>query len=56
LNIQLDHLIQPLRSTNHYSPLNATTNWSAPVPCIGTLILMVFPFGFLPYHQDDWFP
>jgi len=17
---------------------------------------MVFPFGFLPYHQDDWFP
>ncbi len=44
-------LLQP-----HYRAFYARTGWSAPVPRIGTLTLVVQPLGFLPCHRDDWFP
>ena len=40
----------------HYRNFITTTSWSAPVFCIGTLILAVLPLGFLPFHQYDRFP
>ena len=40
----------------HYSAFFTTTGYSAPVPCIGTQILMGSPFGLLPLHHDDRFP
>ena len=40
----------------HYRNFNTTTSWSAPMPRIGTLILVVPPLEFLPYHRDDRFP
>jgi|ERR1700733_5979893 hypothetical protein len=41
LNFNLDNLMQLLRSIVHYSDFTATTSCSAPVSCIGTLILAV---------------
>ncbi len=40
----------------HYRGFIATTSCSAPVPRIGTLMLVGSPLAFLPYHQDDRFP
>ena len=40
----------------HYRDFNTTARWSAPVPRIGTLILVGPPLGFLPYHRNDRFP
>ena len=40
----------------HYRTFLPTTGCSAPVPRIGTLILVGLPLEFLPYHRDDRFP
>ena len=39
----------------HYSTFHTTTDDSAPVFCIGTLILAGSPLGFLPSQQNDRF-
>lgn len=47
----VEYLIRLLDPThllfNHYDCFIATTSWSAPVPCISTLILVGSPLGFL---------
>ena len=40
---------------SHYRSFITTTNCSAPVLRIGTLILMGPPLGFLPWHRNDRF-
>ena len=40
----------------HYRDFITTTDCSAPVLRIGTLILMGPPLGFLPWHRNDRFP
>ncbi|MDO9581128.1 MAG: hypothetical protein Q7J06_11295, partial [Bacteroidales bacterium] len=56
----VDQTIRPDDPTpslhSHYRNFNTTTSWSAPVPRIGTLILVVLPLEFLPKHRDDRFP
>ena len=37
----------------YYRDFNITTNWSAPVLRLGTLILMGLPLGLLPYPRND---
>ncbi|MEG2151564.1 MAG: hypothetical protein RRY36_10140, partial [Bacteroidaceae bacterium] len=41
---------------SYYKSFITTTSCSAPIPCIGTLILVGFPLEFLPYHQGRRFP
>jgi hypothetical protein len=53
-NIRPDNGTPLLRC--HYSTFPATTVDSVPVLRIGTLILLVSPLGFVPYHQSDRFP
>ena len=40
----------------HYSDFITTTSDSAPVPRIGTQVLVGSPLERLPWHRDDWFP
>ena len=40
----------------HYSDCSTTTSDSAPVPRIGTQVLVGSPLERLPSHRDDWFP
>jgi len=40
----------------HYRTFYPNTGCSAPVPRIGTLILVGPPLEFLPYHRNDRFP
>ena len=40
----------------HYSDFLTTTSDSAPVPRIGTQVLVGSPLERLPSHRDDWFP
>ena len=40
----------------HYSDFITTTSDSAPVPRIGTQVLVGSPLERLPSHRDDWFP
>ena len=39
----------------HYKDFKATTNWSAPVLCIGTLAWQGYCFQLLPFHHNDRF-
>ena len=41
---------------SHYKSFNTTTGCSAPVPRIGTLLLVGPPLGVLPSHRSDRFP
>ncbi len=56
----VDQILKPDEPTPslhlHYRDFITTTSWSAPVPRIGTLMLVGSPLAFLPYHQDDRFP
>lgn len=49
----MDGVIPSLPS--HYKMFFATTDDSAPVPRIGTLVLVGPPLGLLPFHRDDRF-
>ena len=40
----------------HYTAFLTTTGHSAPVPRIGTLVLVGLPLGRLPSYRDDRFP
>ncbi len=40
----------------HYTAFITTMGHSAPVPRIGTLVLVVLPLGRLPSYRDDRFP
>jgi hypothetical protein len=52
--IKLDNAAPSLHS--HYRNFITPTGYSAPVPRIGTLILVGPPLEFLPYHRNDRFP
>jgi hypothetical protein len=58
--LSVDHIIKPVDAApllhTHYGCFITNTSCSAPVPRIGTLILMGPPFELLPSHRDDRFP
>ena len=54
LPIKLDSVAPSLQP--HYRAFPTTTRNSAPVPRIGTRVLMVLPLGRLPLHRSDRFP
>jgi len=54
LSMKLDSVAPSLQ--RHYSTFITTARNSAPVPRIGTLVLMGLPLGRLPSHRGDRFP